>query len=164
MIDISVNELVKSFEVGQTLLDGLSFDIHEGECVGIMGRNGCGKTTLFRLLTGTANQPFKGHAVEHDVIVVNLTVRTISRGKVAGFALNANNLIQHFILSLSAGLTFFVFFTASTLFFVLFGQVQGLSAFVRIIKLQGAVFFSKNTCVGETTMLYLNSHEISKEC
>ena len=53
MIDISVNELVKSFEVGQTLLDGLSFDIHEGECVGIMGRNGCGKTTLFRLLTGS---------------------------------------------------------------------------------------------------------------
>ncbi len=52
MIDISVKGLVKSFEVGQTLLDGMSFDIHEGECVGIMGRNGCGKTTLFRLLTG----------------------------------------------------------------------------------------------------------------
>lgn len=52
MIDISVKELVKSFEVGSILLDGLSFDIHEGECVGIMGRNGCGKTTLFRMLTG----------------------------------------------------------------------------------------------------------------
>ena len=52
MVDISVKGLVKSFEVGTTLLDGLSFDIHEGECVGIMGRNGCGKTTLFRLLTG----------------------------------------------------------------------------------------------------------------
>lgn len=52
MIDISVKGLVKSFEVGQTLLDGLSFDVGEGECVGIMGRNGCGKTTLFRLLTG----------------------------------------------------------------------------------------------------------------
>ena len=52
MIDISVKELVKSFEVGTVLLDGLSFDIHEGECVGIMGRNGCGKTTLFRILTG----------------------------------------------------------------------------------------------------------------
>lgn len=52
MIDISVKQLVKSFEVGSILLDGLSFDIHEGECVGIMGRNGCGKTTLFRLLTG----------------------------------------------------------------------------------------------------------------
>lgn len=52
MIDISVKELVKSFEVGSILLDGLSFDVHEGECVGIMGRNGCGKTTLFRLITG----------------------------------------------------------------------------------------------------------------
>lgn len=51
MVDISVKELVKSFEVGATLLDGFSFDIHEGERVGIMGRNGCGKTTLFRLLT-----------------------------------------------------------------------------------------------------------------
>lgn len=51
MIDISVKGLVKSFEVGTVLLDDLSFDIHEGECVGIMGRNGCGKTTLFRLLT-----------------------------------------------------------------------------------------------------------------
>lgn len=59
MIDISVNELVKSFEVGQTLLDGLSFDIHEGECVGIMGRNGCGKTTLFRLLTGELSPRFR---------------------------------------------------------------------------------------------------------
>ena len=52
MVDISVRDLVKSFEVGSVLLDGMSFDIHEGECVGIMGRNGCGKTTLFRLLTG----------------------------------------------------------------------------------------------------------------
>ncbi len=52
MIELSVQNLEKSFEVGQKLLDGLSFEIHTGECVGIMGRNGCGKTTLFRMLTG----------------------------------------------------------------------------------------------------------------
>ena len=52
MIELSVQNLKKSFEIGQTLLDGLTFDIQTGECVGIMGRNGCGKTTLFRLLTG----------------------------------------------------------------------------------------------------------------
>ncbi len=52
MIDISVKDLVKSFEIGNHLLDGLSFDINSGERVGIMGRNGCGKTTLFRILTG----------------------------------------------------------------------------------------------------------------
>ena len=52
MIDISVKDLVKSFEIGNNLLDDLSFDINSGERVGIMGRNGCGKTTLFRILTG----------------------------------------------------------------------------------------------------------------
>ena len=52
MIELSVQNLKKSFEVGEILLDGLSFEIQTGECVGIMGRNGCGKTTLFRMLTG----------------------------------------------------------------------------------------------------------------
>lgn len=52
MTDISVKGLVKSFELGKNILDGLSFDIAEGERVGILGHNGCGKTTLFRILTG----------------------------------------------------------------------------------------------------------------
>lgn len=52
MTDISVNGLVKSFELGKNILDGLSFDIAEGERVGILGHNGCGKTTLFRILIG----------------------------------------------------------------------------------------------------------------
>ena len=38
--------------IGENLLQGLSFDVQEGECVAILGRNGCGKTTLFRILTG----------------------------------------------------------------------------------------------------------------
>lgn len=52
MTDISVNGLVKSFELGKNILDGLSFDIAEGERVGILGHNGCGKTTLFKIITG----------------------------------------------------------------------------------------------------------------
>ena len=52
MIDISVNELVKAFELGKNILDGLSFSVNDGERVGILGHNGCGKTTLFRILVG----------------------------------------------------------------------------------------------------------------
>ena len=52
MIDISVSSLVKSFEIGKNILDGLSFSVNSGERVGILGRNGCGKTTLFRILVG----------------------------------------------------------------------------------------------------------------
>ena len=52
MVDISVHNLTKFFVIGENLLQGLSFDVQEGECVAILGRNGCGKTTLFRILTG----------------------------------------------------------------------------------------------------------------
>ncbi|MGM9640828.1 MAG: ribosomal protection-like ABC-F family protein [Faecousia sp.] len=52
MVDISVKNLTKFFVIGENLLEDLSFEVQEGECVAILGRNGCGKTTLFRILTG----------------------------------------------------------------------------------------------------------------
>ena len=52
MVDISVNNLTKFFVIGENLLEGLTFEVQEGECVAVLGRNGCGKTTLFKILSG----------------------------------------------------------------------------------------------------------------
>ena len=52
MVDIQVTNLTKFFVIGENLLENLTFEIQEGECVAILGRNGCGKTTLFKILTG----------------------------------------------------------------------------------------------------------------
>ena len=52
MIDIQVKNLTKFFVIGENLLEDLSFEVQEGERVAILGRNGCGKTTLLKILTG----------------------------------------------------------------------------------------------------------------
>ena len=56
MVEVSVNNLVKSFEIGKNILDGLSFTVYTGERIGILGHNGCGKTTLFRIMVGELDQ------------------------------------------------------------------------------------------------------------
>ncbi|MDD6161019.1 MAG: ABC-F family ATP-binding cassette domain-containing protein [Oscillospiraceae bacterium] len=52
MIDIQLTGLIKEFEVGQRILDGFSLKVDEGERVGLLGKNGAGKTTIFRIMTG----------------------------------------------------------------------------------------------------------------
>jgi ATP-binding cassette, subfamily F, member 3 len=48
---IAVDNLTKSYG-GRVLFDGISFKINPRERVGLVGRNGHGKTTLFRILIG----------------------------------------------------------------------------------------------------------------
>jgi hypothetical protein len=51
LIVISIDNLHKSFG-GRVLFDGVSFKINSKERVGLVGRNGHGKSTLFRIIVG----------------------------------------------------------------------------------------------------------------
>ena len=55
MAIVTVNDLCMEFGE-QRLFDGMNFEIQEGDRVGLIGVNGCGKTTLFKLLTGELYQ------------------------------------------------------------------------------------------------------------
>lgn len=56
---LTANKLSKFYNLDPILLD-ISFSIHAGDRVGLIGPNGSGKTTLLRLLTGE-EQPDSGH-------------------------------------------------------------------------------------------------------
>lgn len=58
---LSVSRLGKRFG-GLTVLQDVSFDVHDGRIVGIMGANGAGKTTLFSLIAGNV-RPSTGDIV-----------------------------------------------------------------------------------------------------
>lgn len=51
MIELSIHNLSKYYGANQILKE-ISFDLKTGERVGLIGQNGCGKTTLFKILMG----------------------------------------------------------------------------------------------------------------
>lgn len=48
---LSVHNVSKSFGI-ETILSGVTFTLNSGERFGMVGPNGCGKTTLLRIITG----------------------------------------------------------------------------------------------------------------
>jgi len=47
---IEFNDIVKSYNPGKNVIEGLNLDIEEGEFVTLLGPSGCGKTTLLKMV------------------------------------------------------------------------------------------------------------------
>jgi methyl coenzyme M reductase system subunit A2 len=68
---LKVNNLVKDYIIDSDairVLDGVSFDVKEGEILGIIGRSGGGKSTILKVLRGM--EPFMGGSFEIDGFTV----------------------------------------------------------------------------------------------
>ena len=61
---ISVNDLCMDFD-DTRVLNRVSFEIPEGEIVGVIGRSGAGKSVLMHLLRGVERPPTSGSIIYH---------------------------------------------------------------------------------------------------
>ena len=72
MFILKVNDLIKRYG-GRTVVDHVSFDVSEGEIVGLLGRNGAGKTTSFRITIGMIS-PVQGEVIFNGDDVTHLPI------------------------------------------------------------------------------------------
>ncbi|MGH7251181.1 MAG: energy-coupling factor transporter ATPase [Nitrospiraceae bacterium] len=74
---IEAHQVSYEYQRGSPVVSDLSFTVHEGEFVAIIGRNGSGKSTLAMLLSGL-NSPIRGR-----VLVGGRDTRTLGAGQLA---------------------------------------------------------------------------------
>lgn len=72
MYILKARDLVKRYS-GRTVVDHVSFDVAEGEIVGLLGRNGAGKTTSFRITIGMIT-PENGQVIFNGDNVTRLPI------------------------------------------------------------------------------------------
>lgn len=61
---VRLEEASFRYEEGQTLFDSISFTIERGDRIAVVGKNGTGKTTLLKLMTGRLT-PTSGAILQH---------------------------------------------------------------------------------------------------
>lgn len=95
---LKVENLMKSFrteEIETIALNGVSFEVNQGEFVAVMGPSGCGKSTLLNIL-GLLDNPTSGsyHLLDKEVGSLKEKDRTQFRKGNIGFVFQSFNLID----------------------------------------------------------------------
>lgn len=75
MAELGLENVHLSF-TGAPLLDGVDLQIHTGERIGLVGRNGTGKSTLLKILAGVL-QPDEGRVVQRPNLVTSALVQDV---------------------------------------------------------------------------------------
>jgi ABC-2 type transport system ATP-binding protein len=96
---IEMNRLVKYYD-GRCVLDGISLAVPRGCIYGLLGRNGCGKTTIIRILQGL-EPPTRGTTALLGQDSTQLSAQTRSR---VGYVAEGHNLIQNYKVRRLVGL------------------------------------------------------------
>ena len=100
---LKVENLKKSFfteEIETIALNGVSFEVKEGEFVAVMGPSGCGKSTLLNIL-GLLDNPTSGSysLLGQEVADLKEKDRTMFRKGNIGFVFQSFNLIDELTVS-----------------------------------------------------------------
>ena len=74
---LQVKNLVKAYG-GRSVVNGLSFNVHQGEIVGLLGPNGAGKTTAFYMTVGLI-RPDEGQVVFQGTDVTRVPMHQRAR-------------------------------------------------------------------------------------
>lgn len=75
MLVLSCSNIEKTFII-DTILDGISFNVEDGDKIGLIGLNGTGKTTLFNILAGEITQDAGEIYLQRDIKIGYLKQHT----------------------------------------------------------------------------------------
>lgn len=100
MFAVEVENLKKTYQVGEVplhALNGVTFKIKSGECVGIVGESGSGKSTLLHIL-GALDSPTSGKVLigGKNPFAGSDKEMSLFRGQHVGFVFQQNNLLPEF--------------------------------------------------------------------
>ncbi|WP_265450473.1 ABC transporter ATP-binding protein, partial [Clostridium sp. cpc1] len=100
---LMARNLKKYFDIGKgqvvKAVDGISFSIHEGETLGLVGESGCGKSTVGRTIVGLYE------ATDGEVIFDSMNVGELNKKEKKHFARKAQMIFQDPYASLNPRMT-----------------------------------------------------------